>query len=366
MQGLVGGLLILALLLLIFGGTTRIGFGSFFRGGSFGSTGWFYVPGEQPELVAADFATSTPVGAVVVETVLENDLGTFSVYGTPSAQRFSGGDVSNGLLFGEQSLKYTVNDLESITVRIDNTNGYGAFVVKINGEIAFAELLNAGEHVLPIRVAGPVHIELAADSSYWKLWAPALYQISEVKLKSSESFEAYEFNGDSIVRGELVLNIDDSNDAGDLMVTVNGQNVYDGRADGAVSIDFSNVRAGKNKLTIMAAPGAVYSGSAQLNLVHAERVVKSASIQFNLTKAQSEKLPGHITFEIPAVMRQGRVSVKIIAGDQVKLAESFSAEVGSQAVAMFPANVVPGEMHTVLIEGAEGSAFTIRNLKVRV
>ena len=364
MQGLVGGLIILAILVLIFGGSTRIGWGSGYRG--FGSTGWFSPSGEMPELVAADFATSTPVGAVITQNVEDIELGSFNVYGSPAVQDYPGGEVFSVLLFGEQSLKYTVNDLESVTVKIDNTNGYGAFVIMVNGEVAVAEVLNAGEHTFALRNKGLTVVEITADSSFWKLWAPALYQVSEVKIKASENSETYEFSGGDVTRGELVLNIEDSNDAGDLAVIVNGRSVYAGRAAGEVSVDFNNVNSGKNKLAIMAAPGASYSGSAVLKLVHTVKEIKAVQLQFNLTKEQAAKLPGHIIFEIPAVMNSGRVSVKVLVGSQTKLAESFEAEPGAQAVAIYPANVVPGEVHTVVIEGAEGGAFMIRNLKVRV
>jgi hypothetical protein len=364
LQGLVGGLIILAILVLLFGGTTRVGWANYGRG--FGSSGWFSGTVEMPELIAADFATSTPVGAVITQNVEDIELGSFYVYGSPAVQSFPGGEVSSGLLFGEQSLKYSVSDLESVAVKIDQSNGYGALVIKVNGEIAIAEALNSGEHTFNINSKGPAEVEIVADSSFWKLWAPALYLISEVELKASENAEAYEFFGGDVTRGELVLDIEDSNDDGDLAVVVNGRSVYAGRASGTVSVDFANVNAGRNKVTVMAAPGASYSGSAVLKLVHTVKEVKVVQLQFNLTKAQADKLPGHITFEIPAVMNSGRVSVKLMVGDQTKLAESFDAEVGAQAVAIYPANVVPGEVHTVVIEGAENGAFMIRNLKVRV
>lgn len=361
-QGLAGGLIIVAVLVLAFGGSA-VGYSP---AGIFGSSGWPGAGPAMPELVAADFATAVPVGRIVAERVEERPLGDFAVYGSPAEASYPGGEVFSGLLFGTRSLRYKANSPESLYVKIDDTNSYGPFMVKVNGETAFSRILPAGEHTIPIGVEGPAEMEISAESSYWKLWAPSLYRLSEVRIKSSENARSYEFDGTDAVSGELVIGLDESNGKGDLRATLNGRQIFGEMAEGSLSIGLDGLVSGPNRLTIEAAPRASYAGSATLRIVRAEREDRAAELRFNLTKAQAGKLPGHIIFEIPEVMHKGRVSVRLIVSGQAKLAESFEAKPGTQAVAIFPANAVPGEIHTVLIEGAEGAAFTIRNLKVRV
>jgi len=356
--GLAAGLILLAALLLVANAS--------WSGVGFASTSWFAPSrGPQPELVTAELGNSYQVGRIITNTVLESDLGQFDISGIAQQQSLPSGIVQSGVLFGEQSLRYSINNPKSITFTVNRTNGYGPLLIKADGKVLYESDLALGEHTVPLGMEGPVELEFSVPSSGWKLWAPVLYEITNVNVRSTHPQVEYDFGrGEDFSWAELILTL--SSYQGTLDVNLNGEQLWSGSPGSAKTVSFYEDDVDEtNVLTLVARSGSRFAGTAKLVLHYVHRQDKTYETAFNLTSAQMDKLPGHIVFEVPSVQDAGTVVVKLVAGDQVKLAEAIDTGVGTDAVAFYKSNIVPGSPMKLVIESSD-ALFYIRNLKVWV
>ena len=335
------------------------------RGIGFASASWS-TPGVQPELVAAELGQSYQVGKVITETVSDIDLGRLDIDGRTVDKKLPGGVVQSGVFFGEQTLRYSVNNPQSIRFTVTRMNDYAPLVIKANGQVIYENIMELGDHTIPLNLVGTIELELSTASSGWKLWAPALYELSDVVVRSSNPYVTYSFAGaENMDRGELVISF--TKQSGLFTATLNGRQLQQGYE----VIDTGRIAFGKadlqpqNTLTLRAADGAYFTGTATLSLVYRDESYEAYETTFNLTKAQIDKLPGHIIFEIPSIQRSGSIVVTLVAGNQTKLAESLDTKIGTQAVAFYKSNIVPSTP-TKLVISSSDALFWIRNLKVWV
>jgi hypothetical protein len=335
------------------------------RGIGFASASWF-APGVQPELVAAELGQSYRVGKVVTETPVNMDLGRFDIDGRATDSALPGGVVQSGVLFGEQTLRYSIENLQTLRFTVVRTNGYAPFGIKANGNVVYEDVAELGEHTVPINLVGLVELELSTASSGWRLWSPALYELSDVVVRSAHPDITYSFAGaENLDRGELIIRF--TKQSGLFTATLNGrqlQQSYESASVGRMAFGKADLQP-HNTLTLHAADGAYFTGTATLSLVYRDESYEAYETTFNLTKAQIDKLPGHIIFEVPSIQHSGTVVVTLFAGNQTKLADSLDTKIGTHAVAFYKPNIVPGQP-TKLVISSPDALFWIRNLKVWV
>lgn len=351
------GLVLLAAMLLVFNTSWPAhGFAS--------ANNWFApAQGSQPELVAAELGQSHQVGEVITEETAEFGLGGFDISGIAQQEALPGGIVQSGLLFGDQSLRYTIDNLQTVRFTITRTNGYAPLVIKANGQVVKEIEAELGTYVIPIELTGNVKLEISVASSGWKIWAPALYDISNVVAYSVHPAVQYNFaRGEDFVRGELRINF--GSRQGSLTAYLNDKEVWSGTPGTVKVIAFDDIEDA-NTLTLESDSGSQFSGTANLLLYYEHVETKTYETTFNLTSEQLDMLPGHIIFEVPSVQHAGTIVVKLVSGDQTKLAEAIDADVGMNAVAFYKSNVVPGKLTKLVIESPD-ALFYIRNLKVWV
>jgi len=292
--GLAAGLILLAAALLVFNtGWSGIGFAS---------TGWFAPShGIQPELITAELGQSYEIGKIVTAATSEIDLGQFGISGIATEQTMPGGVVQSGVFFGEQSLRYSVENPTSIRFTVNRTNDYGPLLVIADGEVVFEGKLSLGDQIIPLNLEGDVELELSVPSSGWKLWAPVLYDVTNVKISSVYPIAEYDFARDEDFSwAELQLSF--TSRQGTLDVNLNDEQLWTGNPSSTQKITFDEEQINDiNALTLAAKSGSSFSGTAKLAMHYEHVDDKKYETSFNLTSAQIDKLPGHIIFEVPNV-----------------------------------------------------------------
>src|SRR5688572_8062684 len=167
---LIGGLVIIAGMFVLVAGT--FGFGGFYGDDNY----------------ASSFYTGSPifVGAAEFDNV-ETDYVSFDANNFIQTNAYDLGvrRVSSGLLFGANPIRVDVGDSEEITASFDVTtsNRYGNLLIKVDGNIVFNSLLDEGHYEIPLGNGRIVEIE--AQNSEWRLWAPTVYDLQNIMISAN-------------------------------------------------------------------------------------------------------------------------------------------------------------------------------------
>jgi len=186
--------------------------------------------------------------------------------------------VQNGLLFGEEKITYTLvkSGLQGITVnfRITSANDIGKLIVKVNDKIIENRFLDPGEYSIKIDnslLSDKNKIEIAAESSFWKIWAPNLYKMADINIlytSFSEDFSQYKFYlGEEFMALEFAkLDIVLGENVGTLIVELNGREIWKSPVNNLQSIrlDKVDLRLGDNIVAFRAAKNSRFSGNGKI------------------------------------------------------------------------------------------------------
>jgi len=361
--GLVGGLILLAVLMGAFGPTGLL-------------TGSGAAYGYTPELVK-DIKNATPVG---VEEKEFSKVYNFAVQVSNVKQtRTESADykkIFSGLMFGEDSLRFFMRadgvEDARVSFHVKNTNSYGPLVIKLNGESVFSETLNIGDYsiFLPKRDnLTDYNVEILAGSSGARMWAPAFYELENVKLDVTSyvlSSSQVKFTFDDFqkfTRGELELHFDEH--FGTAIIELNGEEIFRGPADEFQLVKFSNRIGYQNLLTIKSEHDSKFTGSGTLKVFYTVPVVTKIELPFSVAESKyNSKLRGYIKFNIVDVSRAGGYTVKIYHDGSALYNQYMRAEEGYQSFTFTSRDVRIGE-NILVIESVDGAAFSVKDLQVR-
>lgn len=279
--------------------------------------------------------------------------------------------VSSGLIFGASSIKLDLGEAQSVLISFDvaNTNGYGPVVVKLDGKPVVEENLDIGryEYTLP---AGR-QLELAAGSSQWRLWAPALYDMENIRIvantypreRSSFSFKVDEPENVQSARMDFAL---DSN-AGALLVKLNGDVVYDGALNNKQSVFIDSSKLDKlNVITFDARPDSRFAGRTTIALTRITEQQKDFVAIVNLTFAEHAKFSGGtLAFDVVDVFKPGGYSVKITNNNVTLLNEFVKLEKGYFELTLKKEHLRPG-INIVTVRPLDNAAFNLQGFLVRL
>ncbi len=348
---LVGGLVILGILLAVFN-LQYIGQPTGFSVGGFGS----------PVFVGT--AEFDNVETLYASFDANNFLET-NVYNLGTRQ------LSSGLLFGSSSAKLNVGEADSTAVSFDvtKTNGYGSLIIKLDDKIAEENRLEEGRYEFSL---GPAkQVEIASGSSDWRIWAPALYELENLKItansypreKSTYTFELEDKEKIETARIDFTL---DSN-AGSLLLKLNGDVVYDSALNPMQSIFIDASKLDDlNILTFDAQPDSKFSGLATIVLTRKTLQEKELRADVNLTDAEYSKFrKGTLAFDVVDVFSPGGYSIKITNGNRVLFSEFARLERGYAEFALNRENLQPG-LNIIAVKSLDGAAFNAQGLITRL
>lgn len=187
-------------------------------------------------------------------------------------------ELINGLLFGSNSLVYNITprpEEAALSFDVVRTNRYAPLTIAANNKVLESKRLGIGKYSFPLNVNDTL-ITIVPESSSWKIWAPALYELDNTRI-SVGNFrnETKEFDFDlkkefeNFQFGNLVLLL--TANAGKLFAELNGNVIY---ADIAVSgksipINKTFIRQGQNTLVLRADKNSHLAGDAIISVTYA-------------------------------------------------------------------------------------------------
>lgn len=170
--------------------------------------------------------------------------------------------------FGEHSESFTFPGDGALgaymTFSVSETNTYGSLQLYFNGRKIYDNITQPGTYRVEItEPAASNTIEIKATSSGEKFWAPATYILKNIKLVVKRygnqeyiiPFTVFDYEAVGWSTGRLMFGIDSATLAGDLIVNVNGQEMYRDRPISKSTIhqkDFTRekaqIHAGENTI----------------------------------------------------------------------------------------------------------------------
>jgi hypothetical protein len=350
---LVGGLAILAALFVIMGG-----FG-------FGTTGLAplggYYTGSPIFVGSSDFDT---VDTLYARFDADNYIQT-------NAYNVGARKIDNGLLFGSSSIKVDTNGAEFISVKFDvtGTNRYGNIIIKVDDNVVVNQMFDEGHYEIPLG-AGRI-VEISSESSEWRIWAPAVYDLENVVISASayprqDSTYTFDVANKSDIRSVRVDFFMDSN-AGAMVMKLNGDVVYDGALnnDQSVYLDPSKLDY-VNILTFDAHEDSKFSGRATIAMTRRTTTQKDLVLDINMTSDEYNRFSrGSISFDVVDIYRPGGYSVTVMNGNEVLLQEYVKLEKGFFVLNLEKNNLKSG-LNLVVVRPADDAAFTVQNIDTRL
>lgn len=189
--------------------------------------------------------------------------------------------VQSGLLFGEEKITYDLikPGLQDVTLnfRITSTNDLGDLIIKLNGEVIESRHFEAGQYsirISPELLKDENHFEISAESSWWKIWAPNIYKITDVSIDYTSYFS--DFSQFKFYLGEEFLNMEFAKidlllpqNVGSLIVELNGKPVWNSPVGNLQSIVFdkTSLRLGDNIVTLKAGKNSMFLGNGTIVVI---------------------------------------------------------------------------------------------------
>ncbi|MCX6816105.1 MAG: hypothetical protein NT120_04620 [Candidatus Aenigmarchaeota archaeon] len=189
--------------------------------------------------------------------------------------------VYSGLLFGEDKIVYDLSKsaLQDVKIKfkITSTNELGRLMIKVNDNLIENKVFSPGEYEIKVPselISDRMIITIEADSSYWKIWAPTLYRITDASITFTSYFsEASQFK---FYLGEEYMNLRFAKvdvifteNVGKLLVDLNGRNVWNSPAANLQSIvlDKANLRLGDNIIRFAGDKDSKFTGYATIVVI---------------------------------------------------------------------------------------------------
>jgi hypothetical protein len=291
-----------------------------------------------------------------------------------------GKELFSGLLFGSNSIKYQLNStgIESLKIEFEviRTNSYAPLIIKVNDKIVERKNFALGEYSIDVDksfLSDNMAIAFIADSSSWKIWAPTVYELDNIKIaENSYSYNPNEFKFvvkedeyRTFSEGRIDLQLDKN--IGSLIAELNGNPVYSDVVSNYQSLKFNKdaLIIGENVLKLKADVNSVFSGKAKALIFYKTQQEHLLEKQFNLTEGEYNRLDrGSISFEVADVINGGGLSVKIISGGKELFSEYATAEERSYTYYFGKGNVGKG-FNEVIIQSVDDAAFTISDFEIK-
>ncbi|MBI4019638.1 MAG: hypothetical protein HY364_05325 [Candidatus Aenigmarchaeota archaeon] len=339
------------------------------------------LPGSQRTVVSSSVDESFSVGPENVETALPYRI-SFNVSNlrAPAVHALEDGRIFSGVLFGSGSMKYTLDtnvpQFMTINFTVTKTNSYAPLIIKINGKEAMRKLLSAGDYSFNIDkelLSDTMEIEIGAEGSGWKIWAPAVYDLSSVRITVdtfNERSYIYKFDlsgkYDTFKRGRIVLNFIENR--GSLSVPLNGVEIFDEPPANSQNIEFykDRVRNGVNSLEFRASEGSSFLANGAMTIAYVTTQENKLVQPFNVSNSTYRSFKsGELRFEVTGVSKDGGIGVLIMNGMGTTFSRFETVSPGEYRYAFNATNIAMGK-NDLVIESAGGAVFSVRNVRITV
>jgi hypothetical protein len=304
-----------------------------------------------------------------------NYLRDFNQFYVRSASLYS------GLMFGNNDLSYDFEYPTEVHVEFDvaSTNHIAPLIISVNGNIVSSEFYTKGSYSVDIPKEmlpkGKATVSMMAGSSSWKLWAPAIYNITDVRIMEKSMYEKsveYPFYLQQKNYESARLELHLVKNSGEISVSLNGHDVYSGIVSNDASINIPLEYLGsENSIKIKAMPSSEFSGAAKLITFYRKRTNENRQMvaSFDVPTDSYEYLKtggtGTIRFIVYHVDENGIVNVKIMSGDNILYNQYEQAAGGEHLMKIDSRDIAQGG-NRLIISAADSGLFTVKDVSVSV
>ncbi len=270
----------------------------------------------------------------------------------------------------------------ALSGKADDTNLYGKLIVGLNGEEIYSGLLNPGES-FEVSLNKTLFAErneflVTAESSGWRIWAPTVYRLESVKLESDfmgEVSQCFDFHVKEeqtpVNLGRIILNFDEINGPGRLLVRVNGELVFNATPNIIQWIEFSNiVKEGKNTVEMVSEKDTEFTvRDAKVIIFWDREASEELVMELDLSSSQRSKLPGEIKFKVEKVFGTPTSLVATIEdpdGDRHSLVAQGILDEGKTITIDLPRDYTGTGKNKIIFSVTGSGGYTITDFRVNL
>jgi len=296
-------------------------------------------------------------------------------------------------MFNNKYHKYSVaidEDMDSVTggyviIYVLDTNSLGDLVLKVNNNVVYSQKIEAGEINIPIDKTYLLSyniIEISTTGPGWQFWTSSFYYMDKIKfginyygnLQKQETFTLYDNELQNFKSGSVNFYVMSTEGTGNLMIDINGHNIYKGQASGDVSKSFSifdvGLIRGQNTITFSTEKGSAYDiDDAAIVITHTETGQKTRYVSFDVDSSAYQRLKtkkGTIKFYIIDSNNLGSllVTIRDSTGTKHPTTTIQSYSIGQLQTITFDSSYVKVGKNTAIFEAAGDGSFVLSNLQI--
>ena len=193
-------------------------------------------------------------------------------------------------------------------------------------------------------------------------------------LQKQETFTLYDNELQNFKSGSVNFYVMSTEGTGNLMIDINGHNIYKGQASGDVSKSFSifdvGLIRGQNTITFSTEKGSAYDiDDAAIVITHTETGQKTRYVSFDVDSSAYQRLKtkkGTIKFYIIDSNNLGSllVTIRDSTGTKHPTTTIQSYSIGQLQTITFDSSYVKVGKNTAIFEAAGDGSFVLSNLQI--
>ncbi len=322
-------------------------------------------------------------------------IGDFSVSHTAGSETIETRkyvEISKGL-FDDKKYSFSAEINDKLDNVIDGwinlyvlNAGEGRLIVKINGNVVYNQKTIPGKVFINLDKSLLKNynvIEISSGMPGIQFWSTSNYAIEKVEfgvnvygnLVKSYDFTLYGSELKSFTGGEVKFNVEDREGFGNLIIKINGRDIFRGVPSGSFSKSFEifdvGLVNGVNNIEFSTERDTNYKlDDVQIIISHREESSKSRTFSFKITDSDYEKLQkgkkGRVSFMLLDSDFNGNLALKIIdtSGQEHQLDYVQSYAIGKTINVYFGPNDVGVGTNYVKFTVVGTGKFTLSNLEV--
>jgi hypothetical protein len=264
--------------------------------------------------------------------------------------------------------------------------GEGRLIVKVNGNVVYSEKTSPGKVVISVdkNILKKYNvIEISSGMPGLQFWTTSVYNIEKVEfgvnvygnLVKQYYFTLYPSELKNFAGGQVKFNLEESDGSGNLIIKINGNDLFRGIPSGSFTQDFEafdvGLVNGVNKIEFLTERDTTYKlDDVQVIINHRELASKTRAFSFKITDSDFKRLEsgrkGRISFVLLDSDFNGNLAIKTIdaEGNEHQLDYIQSYAVGKTLSVYFGPNDVKVGTNYVQFSVVGNGVFTLSNLEV--
>ncbi len=289
--------------------------------------------------------------------------------------------LQNGVLFGEHGLRYRLLVKEpsrlDVSFKVVKSNELEPLVLQVNGRTVSSSIYGPGEYTIRVDnslLSEDMLVSMNAASSGWRIWAPNLYELQDIRLDAEgyqEKASNFIFSLGNESRTFTFGKVDIAllKNVGRLNVTLNYNRLYSAPPSTAVSFQFlkSDLQEGDNVLGIAADKDAEFKGTGVITIYYLKERTFELRTPLNLTQTEYDFMNRTVMrFNAVNVARPGGLAIKLENRNGVTFRDFAAVDGASRfEFVLGRGNLGPG-MNILTISSLDNAVFDVTDLDIKL